>query len=377
MLARRARAVLALAAAVALSLVAMPSAQSVLLLPSDPARQCAWSVVYPGDANYAWPDTHAAYINQAVVLGPKEKVVITGRDPKARYWSITTYNLEDREVIDVVNDVTVKRKGSGANSTWTVTISPRGNAKDPNWVKSADPYAYGTPLEFRKVTVIMYRVYLSETATYSGGALPTITVFHDDGVKKASERLKPCTPSQIGPPDQPLGLEKAADTPSEYFIRAAGGRFYPSYDTAYLAAEVPYDPDSILLVSGRAPTAGKGKRTDVRYWSLCQNVNEPPLPVVDCVSDKDVKLTKGRYAIAVVGPGQVPDRSEFPGVTFLEWTESAGDPPPAFLILRHILPNPKFANAVDKVKLGEPATSSMGEYAPVMEHVSLEELVSR
>lgn len=369
--------VVASVATVGLTLAAMPAAQSVLLLPADPARYCAWSVVYPGVANYAWPDTHAAYINQAVVLGAGEKAVITGRDPKARYWSITTYNLADREVIDVVNDVNVKRKGTGPGSTWTVTVSPKGNAKDPNWLKSADRYTYGTPLDFQKVTVIMYRVYLSETSTYSGGPLPTITIYHDDGIKKAPERLKACTPSQVGPPEQPLGLEEAIGTPSDYFVRAAGGRFYPSYDTAYLAAEVPYDADSILVVSGRAPVAGKGKKSDVRYWSLCQNVNKAPLPVVDCVSDKDVKLVKGRYTIAVVGPGQVPDRSLYPNVTFVEWSETAGDPPPAFLIMRHILSSAKFANAIDRVEVGQPASTTMGEYTPMIEHLTLDELSAR
>ena len=364
-------------ATVGLTLATVPAAQSVLLLPADPARYCAWSVVYPGAANYAWPDTHAAYINQAVVLGAGEKAVITGRDPKARYWSITTYNLEDREVIDVVNDVNVKRKGTGSSSTWTVTVSPKGNARDPNWLKSADSYTYGTPLDFQKVTVIMYRVYLSETSTYSGGALPTITIHHDDGVKKNPERLKTCTASQVGPPDQPLGLEEAVGTPSDYFVRAAGGRFYPSYDTAYLAAEVPYDADSILVVSGRAPVAGKGKKSDVRYWSLCQNVNKAPLPVVDCVSDKDITLVGGRYTIAVVGPRQVPDRSLYPNVTFVEWSENAGDLPPAFLIMRHILSSAKFPGAIDRVEVGQPASSSMGEYAPLIEHLSLDELSAR
>jgi hypothetical protein len=357
----------------------MPAAQSVLLLPADPARYCAWSVVYPGVANYAWPDTHAAYINQAVVLGAGEKAVITGRDPKARYWSITTYNLADREVIDVVNDVNVKRKGTGPGSTWTVTVSPKGNAKDPNWLKSADRYTYGTPLDFQKVTVIMYRVYLSETSTYSGGPLPTITIYHDDGIKKAPEQLKACTPSQVGPPEQPLGLEAAIGTPSDYFVRAAGGRFYPSYDTAYLAAEVPYDADSILVVTGRAPVAGKGKKSDVRYWSLCQNVNKAPLPVVDCVSDKDIKLIEGRYAIAVVGPGQVPaaERVRYPGVTFLEWSKRAGNPPPAFLIMRHILSRAKFQGAIDNVVVGQPASSSMRQYTPIIQHLTPEEFASR
>lgn len=370
-----ARSVAAAIGAGALLLSLTPVAQSVVLLPADPTRYCAWSVVYPGAANYAWPDTHAAYINQAVLLGPKEKAVITGTDPKARYWSITTYNLEDREVIDVVNDVTVRR--SGPKKTWTVTVSPKHNPKDPNSLKSADAYTYGSPLEFKKSTVIMYRVYLPESGGYSGGALPTITVFHDDGTRKQTERLKACTPSQVGPPDQPLGLEKAVGLEGEQFVRAEGGRFYPSYDTSYLAAEVAYDPEKVLVITGKAPRV----RKDVRYWSICQNVNEPPLPVVDCVADIDVTTSPstGKYTVAVVGPGQVPDRSAYPGVTFLEWAGAGATAPlpPAFLIVRHILASKSFKESVANVPLSRPATLTMGDYAPIIDQVPVSELRAR
>ena len=364
----------------ALLLGVAPVAQSVSVLPGDPDRRCAWSVVYPLDANYAWPDEDAAYINQAVALGPGEKMVITGRDPKARYWSITTYNLEDRQVIDRVNDVTVKRQGKGTSAPWTVTVTPRQNRKDPNSLQAAPLPGAGQAPTFKNVTVVMYRVYLSETGTYAGGALPTVTLHHVDGTKTRAERLPPCKPEQIKAPEIPLGLEPAVGVPSDAFIRAEGGRFYPSYDTAYLAAEVPYDPARILVVSGKAPRSGKARNADVRYWSLCQNVNAGNLPVVDCASDADVQGQRrdGRYVIAIVGPGQVADRSRYPGVTFIDWSKAASaDLPPAFLIMRHILANPKFAQSIDNVKLGDRASTSMGDYAPIIEHLTLDELSAR
>ena len=138
---------------------------------------------------------------------------------------------------------------------------------------------------------------------------------------------------------------------------------------------IPYDPEKVLVITGKAPRV----RKDVRYWSLCQNVNEVPLPVVDCASDHDMAPRKdGRYAIAVVGPGQVPDRSAYPNVTFVEWTKATDGAPlkDAFLIWRNILSSKSFAFSVDKVPLGEPATSTMGDYAPVIQHVTLDELSS-
>lgn len=371
----------AVVAAGALLLGLAPSVQSVGVLPGEADRRCAWSVVYPLDANYAWPDKDAAYINQAVSIGPGEKVVITGRDPKARYWSITTYNLEDRTVIDRVNDVTVKRQGKGRNAPWTVTVTPRQDRSDPNSLQAAPVPRPGKDPTFKNVTVIMYRVYLSETRTYSGGALPTVTLHHADGTSTRVERLPACREDQIKAPTIPLGLEPAVGVPSDAFIRAEGGRFYPSFDTAYLAAEVPYDPERILVVSGKAPRFGKGRNADVRYWSLCTNVNAGDLPVVDCASDVDVQKQErrdGRYVFAIVGPGQVPDPKRYPGVTFLDWSEGAsGNLPPAFLIMRHILSNPQFAFSIDRVKLGDRASTKMGDYAPVIEHLTLEELEKR
>ncbi len=352
------------AIAAALMLGMMPTAQSVAPLPTDPDRRCAWPVVYPGEANYAWPDTNAAYINQAALIGKGEKVVISGRDPKARFWSITTYNLEDREVIDRVNDVNVRRK-SGA---WSVTVSHRDIPGNPNSLKAAPLPGPGEQTTFRNVTVIMFRVYLSETGNYAGGKRPLVTLHHSDGT---TETLKPCRPDQVGAPDNPLGLVPAEGVPS-HFIRAEGGKFYPSHDTSYLAAQVPYDPDRILLVTGKAPRVPR----DVRYWSVCQNINGGDLPVIDCASDRDVTLTDGRFAIAVVGPGQVPDRSLYPRVTFVEWAKgvSAEGLLDAFLIWRNVLPAKAFPYSVDKVPFDQPATSTMGEYAPVISHVTLEEL---
>lgn len=350
-----------------------PAAHAVVLVPQapltdgGPTRVCAWPINYPGSSNYAWPDTHAAYFVQAALISKGESIEINGRDPKARFWSITTYDYENRAVIDRVNDTTVKRTGK----SWTVMVAPVDRAKDPNWLKGAPPYVVGDPLDAKKLTVIIYRVYLGQGNT-AGGTLPTVTLHQANGT---SELLSPCTKAQIGPPDVPPTLEPGVGVPDQ-FVRAEGGRFYPSYDTSYLAAQVPYDPSTILVVRGKAPVAGK----DVRYWSICEGKNVLPLPVVDCASDSEVKLVKGRYTIAVVGPGQVPaaDRKKYPGVTFLNWAapQDAASVPDAFLLIRHILPAAKFAGSIARVKLGAPATSTMGDYAPVISHVALADLAA-
>ena len=142
-------------------------------------------------------------------------------------------------------------------------------------------------------------------------------------------------------------------------------------------AERAYDPDKILIVTGKAPRV----RQDVRYWSLCQNVNKSPLPVIDCVSDKDVTLTGGRFTIAVVTPQQVPvaDRAKYKGVTFIDWGDvnDQGGQEDALLLFRNILPKPSFTQSVASVAFNQPATSTMGEYAPIIEQVPVSELRAR
>lgn len=349
------------------------------LKPGAPDRTCGWPINYPNDANYSWPDTDAAYFVQSALISEGDEIVITGKDPKARYWSIQTYNYEDRQVIDSVNDEQIKRVGKGAKRTWTVTVSTQASKPGDSRLQGGDPYVVGTPFDItkdaKKLTVIIYRVYRSETSTTSGGPLPSVTLKNADG---SVQRLKTCVPSQVGPPANPFVLDAQPGIPDQ-FVRAEGGRFYPSHDTSYLVAERVYDPDKVLIVTGKAPRV----RQDMRYWSLCQNINRSPLPVVDCVSDRDVTLATQtrRYTIAVVTPEQVPvaERAKYRGVTFVDWgvLNDKGAYDPALLLFRNILPKPAFKQSVASVGINALATTTMGDYAPIIEQVPLAELRAR
>ena len=122
-------------------------------------------------------------------------------------------------------------------------------------------------------------------------------------------------------------------------------------------------------------------RKDMRYWSLCQNLNESPLPVVDCVSDADVTLTKGRFTIAVVTPEQVPvaERARYRGVTYIEWGDinDEGAYDSALLHFRNILPKRSFRFSADKVPINALASTTMGPYAPVIDQVAIADLRAR
>jgi hypothetical protein len=366
-------------------LVGAVPASALLIVPVAPIKEgapnriCAWPINYPADANYSWPDTDAAYFVQSAFIEKGDELVFTGRDPKARYWSIQTYSFRDREVIDSVNDSQVKREGKGRKAQWTVRVTTSKSAPGDNVLQGALPFT--PPIgrlpskeeDGHQLTVVIYRVYRSATGEPAGGPLPMVEVRGKDGRRDV---LAPCKASQIGPPEDRIELPAQQDVPGA-FTRAPGGSFYPSFDTSYLVAERAYDPSKVLVVRGKSPRTPR----DVRYWSLCQNINESPLPVVDCVSDSNIKVTKGRYTIAVVTDKQVAprDRVKYKGVTFIDWGAVAADGSyrSALLLFRHILPNPKFAYSVAQVDEYQLASTTMGDYAPIIEQVPLSELRPR
>lgn len=355
------RLVAAVAGAVlAIGLVPLATANALVPYPTAPDRQCGWPIAYPGEANYAYPDTAAAYFVQAAVLAPGDEIIVSGSDPKARYWSLQTYRFSDSTLLDSVNDESVRRIGS----TWTIrVVSPdRDENTSPNVLKGAAPAS-----DFRaSMTVVIYRVYASRTGTESGGDLPSVTYKYADGRVR---ELETCTSEQVGPPENRPVLEPAEGVGMR-FVRGASARFYPSADTAYLVAQAPYRAKRILVMTGKAP----GKR-DVRYWSVCQNINAGDLPVIDCLRDNEITVSKsGRYAIAVIGDEQVAEdkRSRFERVSFLEWGDTSADAvADAFLLYRNILPARSFAGSADLVPDSRLARPIIGDYAPRLRYMTM------
>lgn len=359
---RRSLVAMAVVALAGLVLPAAP-ASAMMLTPTDPNRACGWPIAYPGSANYAYPDTNAAYFVQAAIMDPGDRIVISGKDPKARYWSMQTYRFSDSTLLDSVNDETVKRRGKGSKARWTITVVAPGQdrGKDPNVLSAAE----WTGVDLSNLTVVIMRVYVSGTSNLSGGPMPTVTLQSGTGKAATRTKLKTCRPDQVGPPENRPVLEPVPDVPSR-FVRGGAERFYPSADTAYLAAQQAYDEDAVLVVTGKAPRI----RKDVRYWSLCQNINEGDLPVVNCLRDDEISTdAQGYYRIAVVPNEQISpaERAAYPDVDFLDWG-AAGDSgyDDAFLLFRNVLPNKKFRGAVTRVPVAKFADDHIGEYAPVL-----------
>lgn len=87
-----------------------------------------------------------------------------------------------------------------------------------------------------------------------------------------------------------------------------------------MAAAVDYYPDKYLVITGLAPTFPNTNQqaivqtppTQLRYWSMCNNLVVSPGPVVDCADDQHTTLFNPSYRTLIPLQTQVPFSSTFP-----------------------------------------------------------------
>jgi hypothetical protein len=180
----------------------------------------------------------------------------------------------------------------------------------------------------------------------------------------------------------------SACPPALQFFRAKASTtnaFFPNVDNAYVSALFRPQAGTVIVVRGKAATAPSGSSPvpwpqsslQLRYWSLCNNVYRKPWPVVanpqpgggvdyGCAADDATTLDgDGNYAF-VVAPERQRAAIEAAGGTFVPL--SATQPRARqLLILRNMLPNAGFGNAVqDAAQDGDPASAAqaMGAFYP-------------
>jgi hypothetical protein len=153
------------------------------------------------------------------------------------------------------------------------------------------------------------------------------------------------------------------------------GGFLSNVDNAYAFAMGSRGIGPVLVLRGRAsrtpqtldgrPVMGSG---DVRYWSLCEN-EVASQRVVDCLYDEQARIdSRGWFTIAVSTPASRPRNARAEcGVGWLAW----GPQPDAFVILRHMLPSPAFAQAIQRVARAGTERDVVGDYLPVGRHTSV------
>ena len=131
---------------------------------------------------------------------------------------------------------------------------------------------------------------------------------------------------------------------------------------------------------GATPVAWPQTEYQVRYWSIANNVYKKPYPVVTFGRGKRVVYggapdlstpldTEGRYNVAISHPADKPKNAT--ADNGIAWLPTQVNKPRAWetLIMRNMLPNSGFANAIQQIpssNYGDPAAaqSVMGSYYP-------------
>jgi hypothetical protein len=331
------------------------------------------------------------------------QIVLDGRYPDSRYASLQVYKssgglFSTNGVKSALTDYLIEPDPGSVNpwqqrharpsGAFTVTLR---SDVTPGQVNTLPMAPAGTaPGTFG---FLVYRVYLPARGDFSRVPLPAVT-FTLGGV---STPVPDCPTSTAPAGAQTTKAPRATSTPasvspassaqSVQFVRRAPSGFLTNADSGYLAvALTPPGNGDVLVIQGKAPTAARGHHPspwpapgiDTQYWSLCNYLATPQAPLVvnqlpdggvdyGCRHDSQVALDwRGDYTFVVGTEAQRAAIEQIPGATFLPFS-TAQPTTTVDLLLRYIVVNPDFAEAIQNVPENGSAASAaavMGPYYP-------------
>lgn len=372
----------------ALATVSTGSA-SAQLVPAIIEPGCAFPIIVnQNDANVAYPDTNSTYWAMPTNFALGDVVTITGEFAYARYMSFNAYDasgssvggLRDTEILADAGSINPFQSGqslTGAPRNYTVTV----NVTDTPELSS--PIAGGIDA-IAGPAWLLIRVYVPFDATSPNGGvpIPSLTV---NGETKVGCTTFGSEPAIVALATLIMGEAIAgALPPAEVpeFSFSGGGGLFPNADNKYVYATTSWEPGRIILVRGLAPsfpnTPGQPlyPEQQLRYWSMCTNLLVSPAPVVQCARDSETALDSRGYYLYVISADE--DRPTDASIsrdsgTWLKWFGPIGEAlpkdqkPNGNLILRNMLPDSSFTNAVQDIPVTQSnaaARSTMGEYYP-------------
>ncbi|WP_330458721.1 DUF1214 domain-containing protein [Streptomyces sp. NBC_00820] len=367
---------------------------------APPPVSCGWpAVVRPSRLNFAFPETNATYWMMPYRLAAGERLTVQGTYPAARFTSLTSYDLKGAPVDSLADRQISPAPGSrnpfaeahagtdAARHRYSVTVKPGVPAGPGGNTMAATTGSAASGSGF-----LVLRIYVPDNAADPTGGvpLPALSVRHKDG---STSSVGTCAGA---------GSAKGSAGPLAGFLRqrvqedaAAGGfegcgrstakspgfalpdktaGYFPNPYNKYLCTPVGHEPGRIAVIRGKAPTfphTSDGQsvltRTQVRYWSLCQNQWRLPYPATSCAGDFQTALDKdGRYTIVVSDPKDRPANATTENrVTWIPWgpTDVTG-----ILLFRTMLPAKDFDGAVQNVREGQNPAKAMGDYFPVISY---------
>jgi hypothetical protein len=412
----RCRAGLVVAAAVLAA--SLSSATSPLR--SEPGG-CGWTTAGTGGPtapvlHEAFPDADTTHMN--VLYGELDAhywqsferipsggyIEYHGQFPHARFMSFTNYGGGVRAVGGLYDAEIVPDPGShnpfvvGANRRaeprWFTVRFVDGQAP-PKAERPANTFYRvnedGSNQSNRLAPTVTLRVYTPDRGTgVTGGVpLPTITVVDADGNRTT---LPACpdgglpdlgtdeTLAGSGTGDALPGTPPAGEAEPPIWRKFTGygstatdgssplgsGGFGDNHEQAYIHTTFEKTRGEVLVFRGKAPTfvptwddvpvMGEGQ---LRFWTMCTYA--ATTGGYGCARDETVPIDgKGYYTYVISTAASRPENAvERCGIAWLP----AGPTTEARVILRHLLPAPDFAEAIQNVEFGR-EVEMMGDYYP-------------
>lgn len=377
---------------------------------------CAWALRLDSNVNTLFPDQNAYYWITALAAAPGARLTIRGRYPHSRYISFASYTGAAQS-IDGLNDQRIAPDADGSvnpfiagnrrdteprNYTVTVVFGQRP-------ANAPDNVLYTTNADGSKsarLFFVWYRVFRPDDGrdVRGGVPLPSVAVTYpgagtfdlpacdapdlppnglNQTIAEASFPWPPVFPypgtdpptwhrfynaptsfivtttengvtgDDLSAPFAPLTMQSPpgglGDNPDNAYIHTILSPYYGR--VAVLAGKLPTFPHT---VAGEPTMAGG---TQLRYWSLCtyEALTER---YYGCLVDDQVKTAAdGSYRVIVSSAANRPACAD--GYNWLP----AGPASDTMLLLRNMLPDPSFANAIQNVRVGHEA-QDMGPYFP-------------
>jgi hypothetical protein len=351
--------------------------------------------------NFAFPETNATYWVMPYRLAKGDQLVAEGTFPSARFTSLTTYSVKGSPYDSLADKQIAASSGSknpftdsntGTSATqhrYRVTVQagvPAGSGNN-TLAATADKATSGAGF-------LGLRIYVPAKASDPTGGvpLPTLSIRHQDG---STSTFKTCadagsTKGPAGPlvgfirqlvkdnapPGGFEGCGKSTPKAPGFAVPNKVGGLFPNPYNKYLCTPLSYESGRVAVIRGKAPTfpntrAGQSvlAKTQLRYWSLCQNQWQLPYPATSCAADYQTALDKdGRYTFVVSTPQDRPANATTDNkVTWISWGPTNVN---SILLFRNMLPAGDFHNAVQNVQHGQDPASVMGSYFPTVTYCS-------
>jgi hypothetical protein len=340
---------------------------------------CGWpfEATGTGITNIATPDTNATYWITPLDTGHWAKMVIKGTYPQARFFNFTTYSAKGTLLSTVFDANIVPDAGSTdpfateqASGTHSYTVTVGSGASGANALGVS-----GSRLVF-----VVYRLYAPDAGLdrTGGVGVPNVTVVGYDG---SVHSLEPCpfagAETSLGNMIVLLAASGFADGAAflQQFLTASqetglvtgvcnpaspgaapvlfgpptlNPDFFADPQSTYL--ETPgfcFRANMIIVVRGKAPVFPNTYLGDsifqpafdddiqVRYWSICNNDEVVPYPVIGCQADFATKRDSNQSYTYVLSNDPAPPSWLPPTATWLPWGDTGV---PKNLIFRNILP---------------------------------------